>query len=45
MGLLPNSIPSLADEDGYAIAEYRDNSHEVIGDALELFSKYLRAHR
>jgi hypothetical protein len=26
-------------------ADHRNNLHEVIGDALEVFSRHLRAHR
>jgi hypothetical protein len=54
MGLLHNPHQVQADEDEVdtspqipplGAAEQRHNSHEVIGDALELFSKHLRAHK
>lgn len=53
MGLLRSPHESQADEDEVdtsaqiprlGAAEQRNNLHEVIGDALELFSTYLRAH-
>ena len=53
MGLLHSAAQSQADEDEVdtstqipplGAAEHRHNLHEVIGDALELFSRHLRAH-
>jgi len=53
LGLLRSPHESEADEDEndtatqippLGAAEHRHNLHEVIGDALELFSRHLRAH-
>lgn len=53
LGLLRSPHESQADEDEVdtsaqipplGAAEHRHNLHEVIGDALELFSRHLRAH-
>jgi hypothetical protein len=53
MGLLHSSHEAQADEDEVDTsvqippldtAEHRHNLHEVIGDALEVFSRHLRAH-
>ncbi|PMD19555.1 hypothetical protein NA56DRAFT_750631 [Hyaloscypha hepaticicola] len=53
MGLLRSQHESEADEHEVdaspqipplGIAEQRHNLHEVIGDALELFSRHLRGH-
>lgn len=53
MGLLHHSTPSPVNEGDVdvpthssplASVEYIHNLHEVIGDALEVFSRHLRAH-
>ncbi|PMD32570.1 hypothetical protein L207DRAFT_518489, partial [Hyaloscypha variabilis F] len=53
MGLLQDLAPIVADEDErdtsapsftHGASERRSNLHEVIGDALEVFSKHLRSH-
>jgi hypothetical protein len=53
MGPLQDLAPIAADEDErdtsapsftHGASERRNNLHEVIGDALEVFSKHLRAH-
>ncbi|KAE9367574.1 hypothetical protein N431DRAFT_69733 [Stipitochalara longipes BDJ] len=53
MGLLHNPAPTPTDEDEaglsaqtliHGASERRSNLHEVIGEALEVFSKHLRAY-
>ena len=52
MGLLQDPAPTPTDEEEADTSvqifthasEHRNNFHEVIGDALEVFSRHLRAH-
>ncbi|PMD40477.1 hypothetical protein L207DRAFT_511951, partial [Hyaloscypha variabilis F] len=52
MGLLQDPAPIPTDEEEADTSaqilthasEHRNNFHEVIGDALEVFSRHLRAH-